>query len=71
MIQTQSVTDLMNSNLEEVNSLVISNSDSPGLRIIEMDISGDFALLRQVSVGQSSSNSVTLIIVNGRMKPAG
>ena len=72
MVQTEGVADLMNRHLEEINPLVTDITDTPGLRIIKMDISGDAALLGQVSVGQGASSSIKwiTIAVLGRLEPA-
>ena len=63
MVQTEGVADLMNRHLEEINPLVTDITDTPGLRIIKMDISGDAALLGQVSVGQGASSSIKWITI--------
>ena len=57
--------------LEEINPPVSDITDSPGLRIVKMDVSGDLALLWKESVGKGSTRSIKMITIAvlGRLEP--
>ena len=72
MVQAQSVTNLMDSHLQEVNAPVTDLTNCPVLVIVKMNISRDDALSGYVGVGKSPVRSVKwfVIAVMSRLKPA-
>ena len=63
MVQTESVTNLMDGHLQEINAPVTDLSDCPVLVVVKMNISRDRALPGCVGVSKSPVRSVKWFVI--------